>query len=264
MNQVQSRFNELREQKRKAFIPYIMGGHPDLTSTGELIKLLAGCGADFIEVGVPFSDPLADGPVIQQAAVQALRNGCTLEKLLNILKTTIRAQTVPIILMMYYNMILQRGPARFFREIQDAGCAGIIIPDLPPDEAEEVRKLAEEYQIGLCFLTAPTSSDARIIQAAEASTGFLYAVSLKGVTGVRNELAPELPAFIRKITSLTQKPVAVGFGISTPGQAATVAQLSDGVIVGSAMIKAIMADSSFAQVKSLAQELRAAIGTFKK
>ncbi|HEX3047996.1 MAG TPA: tryptophan synthase subunit alpha, partial [Bacillota bacterium] len=247
MNQVQSRFKELREQKRKAFIPYIMGGYPELGSTVTLIKLLADCGADFIEVGVPFSDPLADGPVIQQAAVQSLKNGCTLAILLGSLKEATRVIKTPIILMMYYNMILQRGPARFFQEIREAGCAGLIIPDLPPDEAGEVRKLAEDYQIGLCFLTAPTSSEPRIIQAAEASTGFLYAVSLKGVTGVRNELAPELPAFIRKITSLTQKPVAVGFGISTPEQAATVAKLADGVIIGSAVIKAIMADSSLAR-----------------
>jgi tryptophan synthase alpha chain len=264
MNQVQSRFNELREQKRKAFIPYIMGGYPELDSTGELIKLLAGCGADFIEVGVPFSDPLADGPVIQQAAVQSLKNGCTLEKLLGSLKEATRVIKTPIILMMYYNMIFQRSPARFFQEIQEAGCAGLIIPDLPPDEAGEVRKLAEDYQIGLCFLTAPTSSEPRIMQAAEASTGFLYAVSLKGVTGVRNELAPELPAFVHKITSLTQKPVAVGFGISTPEQAATVAQLADGVIIGSAVIKAIMADASLTRLKSLAQELRGAIGASGK
>ncbi|MCL6591216.1 MAG: tryptophan synthase subunit alpha [Firmicutes bacterium] len=260
MNQVQARFQELRAQNRKAFIPYIMGGYPNLAATGELINLLAGCGADFIEVGVPFSDPLADGPLIQQAAVQSLKNGSTLAALLNCLKAATQSQTVPVILMMYYNMIIQRGLAQFFQEIHDAGCAGLIIPDLPPEEADEVRKLAGDYQIGLCFLAAPTSSNARIIQAAEASTGFLYAVSLKGVTGIRNELAPELPEFVHKITSLTQKPVAVGFGISTPGQAAVVAQLADGVIAGSAMIKAIMADSSFAQVKSLAQELRAAIG----
>jgi tryptophan synthase alpha chain len=256
---ISDKFASLRQNKQKAFIPYIMAGDHDLNKTLELIELLANVGADLIEVGVPFSDPVADGPVIQQAGVRALRNGCTFDKILNCIKKAGSKTDTPLILMMYYNMIFQRGFQNFFEAIQAAGCAGLIIPDLPPDEAGEVKRFAEQYRIGLNFLVAPTSNVERISLAAEASTGFLYAVSLKGVTGVRSSLPPELPQFINKVKSFTDKPVAVGFGIAKPEQAKMVAGLADGVIVGSAIVKAAADDPSLGEVRKLADGLREAI-----
>jgi tryptophan synthase alpha chain len=161
--------------------------------------------------------------------------------------------------MIYYNMILKRGIQRFIEEVAGSGCAGLIIPDLPPDEAREIIKLANQYSLGLNFLVAPTSLDQRITLAAEASTGFLYAVSLKGVTGTRDSLPPELPDFVSRIKRLTSDPVAIGFGISTPEQARTVAKLADGVIIGSAMVKAVAVDSSLETARKLAAALREGI-----
>ncbi len=259
MSRIAQRFAELRQGKKKAFIPYIMAGDPNLEKTVELIQRLSENGADLIEVGVPFSDPVADGPVIQQAGVRALESGCTFEKILDSLGKVTPKVSTPLILMMYYNMIFQRGFQNFFEAIHQAGCAGLIVPDLPPDEAGEISGLAAKFDIGLNFLVAPTSNEERIRLAAEASTGFLYAVSLKGVTGIRSTLPPELPQFIQKIKSLTDKPVAVGFGIATPEQAQMVAGLADGVIVGSAIVKAAVGDGNLQEVQQLAARLRAAI-----
>ncbi len=259
MNQVRQKFDELKEKGRKAFIPYIMGGDPDLSKTATLLEMLGETGADCIEIGVPFSDPLADGPVIQQAAVRALQNGCTFQKLIRVLKEVKISKDVPLILMIYYNMMLQQGIREFMNETADSGCSGLIIPDLPPDEAAEVIQCAAELQIALNFLVAPTSTPQRISRAAEASSGFLYTISLKGVTGIRSNLPPELPDFIGRVQSVTAIPVAVGFGISTPEQAAQVARLADGVIVGSAIVKAVAGDSSLGEVRNLAADLREAI-----
>ncbi len=259
MTRIAQKFAELRQGKKKAFIPYIMAGDPNLEKTVELIQRLSEKGADLIEVGVPFSDPVADGPVIQQAGVRALESGCTFEKILDSIGKVTPKVPTPLILMMYYNMIFQRGFQNFFEAIHQAGCAGLIVPDLPPDEAGEISGLAAKFDIGLNFLVAPTSNEERIRLAAESSTGFLYAVSLKGVTGIRSTLPPELPQFIRKIKSLTDKPVAVGFGIATPEQAQMVAGLADGVIVGSAIVKAAVGDGNLHEVQQLAARLRAAI-----
>lgn len=259
MNRVAWQFQQLHETGKKAFIPYVMGGDPDLVGLPRLLETLTAAGADLIEVGVPFSDPLADGPVIQAAGVRALRQGCTLTKLLTAIKPVTPILATPLILMIYYNQVLQRGLERFMDEIKEAGCAGLIIPDLPPDAAGELRELAARLEIGLNFLTAPTSKSERIKAAAEASTGFLYAVSLKGVTGARNSLPPELPDFIRRVKSLSDRPVAVGFGIATPDQARMVAGLADGVIIGSAIVKAVAESSSLDKVELFVKELREAI-----
>jgi tryptophan synthase alpha chain len=253
---IAQKFAELRRNNKKAFIPYIMVGDPNLDRTAELIELLSKNGADLIEVGVPFSDPVADGPVIQQAGTRSLQNGCTFEKILSCIKKAGANSNTPLILMMYYNMVYQRGFRDFFEAVKDAGCAGLIIPDLPPDEAGDIRQLAEEYAVGLNFLVAPTSNEKRIRLAAEASTGFIYAVSLKGVTGMRSSLPPELPEFIKRIQSCTDKPVGVGFGIATPEQAKMVAGLADAVIVGSAIVKAAASDPTLGEVKKLVVGLR--------
>ncbi len=259
MNLVVERFDGLRRAGRKALITYMMGGDPGLKESAKLLDMLSEAGADFIEVGAPFSDPLADGPVIQSAGQRALRNGCTLEKLLAALKPAVRNVDAPVILMIYYNMIFQRGAARFVDECLESGVAGLIVPDLLPEDAGELWRLADGSGIGLNFLVAPTSSEARIDGAAEASTGFLYAVSLKGVTGVRSQLPADLPEFIRKVRSRTHKPVAVGFGIGSPEQARRVAEIADGAIVGSAVVQAAFDDPGFEKVTQLVRGFKAAI-----
>ncbi len=259
MNRVALGFQKLQKTGKKAFIPYIMGGDPDLPSLPRLLEALTESGADLIEVGVPFSDPLADGPVIQAAGVRALRNGCTLRKLLETIEPVASSLGTPLMLMIYYNQILQRGLGRFMEEAKEAGCAGLIIPDLPPDAAGELRESAAGLEMGLNFLVAPTSKEERIKAAAQASTGFLYAVSLKGVTGVRSSLPPELPEFIRRVKQISARPVAVGFGIATPEQARLVAGLADGVIIGSAIVKAIAENTGLEKVRSLVKVLREAI-----
>lgn len=259
MNRVKSRFALLLEQKAKALIPYIMAGDPDLAATVRLIAALVEAGVDLIEVGVPFSDPLADGAVIQTAGQRALRNGCTVEKIFKTLKPVLADLPIPALLMIYYNQIYQRGVAAFLEAAAIAGVSGLIIPDLPPDDSEELQQLAPQYRIALNFLVAPTSTKARMIKVAEASTGFVYAVSLKGVTGVRQSLPPELPQFIRNVKAVTSKPVAVGFGIATPEQAHLVAGLADGVIVGSAVVQAAASDPTFKQVKALVSGIKKAL-----
>lgn len=259
MNRVALQFQKLRETGKKAFIPYIMGGDPDLASLPRILEVLAEAGADLIEVGVPFSDPLADGPVIQTAGVRALKNGCALTRLLATIKPVAACLATPLMLMIYYNQVLQRGLERFMAEVKEAGCAGLIIPDLPPEAAGELRELAGRLEVGLNFLVAPTSKTGRIKAAAEASTGFLYAVSLKGVTGVRSSLPPELPDFIRRVKNLNDRPVAVGFGIATPEQARLVAGLADGVIIGSAIVRTIAENPGLDKVKTFVRGLREAI-----
>ncbi|MGD8401588.1 MAG: tryptophan synthase subunit alpha [Bacillota bacterium] len=259
MNRVEARFAALRARNEKALIPYIMGGDPDLGTTGRLLETLVAAGADLIEVGAPFSDPLADGAVIQAAGLRALRGGCTLTKLLAALQPVLKDLPVPAMLMIYYNLIYQKGVESFMAAAQAAGIAGLIIPDLPPDDSGEVRRTAAEYGVALNFLVAPTSTAARISTAAAASTGFVYAVSLKGVTGARQTLPPDLPRFVSRVKAATAKPVAVGFGIATPEQARQVATLADGVIVGSAVVQAAFADRNLHQVKQLVGDLKAAM-----
>lgn len=256
MNLVAERFKQLGDTRRKALIPYIMGGYPDLRSTVKQLEKLASYGADLIEVGIPFSDPLADGALIQAAGQQALQNGCTLGKLMETIKPVLRDLNLPVLTMVYYNMIFQRGVRRFLETLKCNGCAGVIIPDLPAEEAEELREAGMEFELALNFLVAPTSTPARIEKAAEATTGFIYAVSLNGVTGARDRLPEKLPEFIAGIRKITPKPVAVGFGISQPWQAREISSYADGVVVGSAVLQRIMADSSLEEMGRFVNQLR--------
>lgn len=223
------------------------------------LEILAEAGADLIEVGVPFSDPLADGPVIQAAGQQALANGCTLDRLMKELGPVVKGLPVPAVMMVYYNIIYQRGIRRFVEEIRDNGFAGLIVPDLPPEEAEELQKAGLECGIGLSFLVAPTSTPQRIATASRCSTGFIYAVSLKGVTGARDHLPPDLPEFLQRIRSQSDKPVAVGFGIAQPWQGQTVAQMADGIIVGSAVIQRMAGENGLKEAGMFLREMRQAI-----
>jgi len=239
MNQIQEVFTNLKRENRAAFIPYITAGDPDLEKTGELIFALARNGADIIELGVPFSDPIADGPTIQRGSERALRAKTTLTKIIALTKEIKEGLNVPLVLMSYYNPVLRFGLKRFAQEAKEAGIAGMIIPDLPPEEAEELIEAANQNVLATIFFLAPTSTKERIKLIDSASTGFIYYVSLTGITGAREKLAESLGSKMKEIKSLTKKPVAVGFGISTQEQVKEVSGLADGVIVGSAIVDKI-------------------------
>lgn len=244
---------------RPAFMPYAVLGYPTRQGGLETIKTLAETGADLIELGVPFSDPLADGPTIQAATQKSLENGTTLKDCLAMTRE-LRRQGVdtPALLMGYINPILTYGLAQFVADAVEAGVDGFIVPDLPPEEAEELEGLCAGHGLALVYLLAPTSTPERIKLIAGKSQGFIYLVSLTGVTGARNELAPDLAAFVERVRAVTDKPLAVGFGIGNGEQARAVGQVADGVIVGSALVKC--AEESVERVRALATELRAALG----
>ncbi|MBI5203892.1 MAG: tryptophan synthase subunit alpha [Nitrospirae bacterium] len=239
MNRIEKTFKELKIRNKKAFIPYIMAGDPSVEKTKELVLVLEECGADIIELGVPFTDPLADGPTIQRAAERALKGGVTLKGVLALVKD-LRAKTrVPLVLMTYYNPVFKYGEERFVKDAKDAGVDGVIIPDLPPDEAGELIKTAKKAGLATIFLLAPTSTEDRIKKVAAAARGFIYYVSMTGITGAQISLDGSIGKSINNIRSITDKPVAVGFGISTPEEARAVSGISDGVIVGSAIVRKI-------------------------
>lgn len=237
MSRIGRTFRKIRESNGKAFIPYIMAGDPDLKRTRQLVKILDECGADIIELGVPFSDPLADGPTIQKAAQRALREGVTLGGVIELVSELRRDTQIPVILMTYYNPVLKYGEERFVRDATAAGVDGVIVPDLPPDEAGLLRKNARKAGFDTIFLLAPTSTEDRIKTVARASTGFIYYVSITGITGSKLSMDPAIESHIARIRKERGKPVAVGFGISTPEEASVVARFADGVIIGSAIVK---------------------------
>lgn len=238
MPRISDTFANARGAGRTVLIPYVMGGYPSFDESLELIVALAASGADVIEIGIPFSDPLADGPTIQMASQASLDAGFTPKRGIE-LAARVRAETdTPLVFMTYYNIVLHYGLAKFAREASKAGVDGVILPDLPPDEAEPWHTAAGG-RLDTIYLLAPTSTDTRIKDVARLSEGFIYAVSTTGVTGARTQLPAELSQFVGRIRTATDKPVAVGFGVSTATQAAAVAQLADGVIIGSALIDRI-------------------------
>lgn len=239
MNRIVQRFDELKTRRETAFIPYITAGDPSIDQTEKIVLALAEAGCDVIEFGVPFSDPVGDGPVIAEAAHRALARGATIEQILDLVKR-LRARTqVPILLFSYYNPLLAFGISRFAREAAAAGVDGVLCVDLPAEEADEYK--AELDQAGLCtvFLVAPTTSEDRLESILSRCSGFVYYVSRLGVTGERADLAADLRDALARIKRHTDKPVAVGFGISTPEQARAIAGMADGVIVGSALVRLI-------------------------
>jgi tryptophan synthase alpha chain len=234
-------FATLRQRGEKALIAYVMAGDPSLQDTEQLVVELEQAGADIIELGVPFSDPIADGPVIQQAAERALRSGTSLRTILSMV-TRLRARTqIPLVLMAYYNNIHAFGPERFCHEAAQAGVDGVIMPDMPPDEAGPLRGPAAAAGLPLIFLLAPTSTEERRTFVARQSQGFVYYVSLTGITGAKLHNMADVAKNVEKIRKVTRVPVAVGFGVATPEDAAKVAAIADGVIVGSAIVKQIAA-----------------------
>lgn len=238
MSRITPTFEKLRQAGRRALMPYLTIGHPSPALTPDLVSAVVEAGADLIELGIPFSDPLADGATIQQATHQALEQGTTVETCLQTVEELRRRGIeVPLILMGYYNPIFQRGLARFCEDAARAGADGLIVPDLPPEEADELRQACQAHQLDLIFLLAPTSDEARIRHVVELATGFIYLVSLTGVTGARDRLPADLEAFVQRVRGMTDLPLAVGFGIGNPDQARRVARVADGVIVGSAIVR---------------------------
>jgi tryptophan synthase alpha chain len=250
-------FRRLREERKKAFIPYMMAGDPSLEKTGDIVLLFEKCGADIVELGIPFSDPLADGPTIQRASERALKNGVTLRKVISLIKGLRQITRIPLVLMTYFNPVFRYGTSDFIRDAVAAGVDGTIIPDLPPDEAGEFIKISRATGLDTIFLLAPTSTEDRIKKVTRASSGFIYYVSITGITGANLLLDGSMEALIGNIKRYTDKPIAVGFGISGPGEASAVARISDGVIVGSAIVKKLHETPD--ELKSYLRSLREAI-----
>lgn len=240
IERITTTFQRTRVQQRAALIPYFTLGYPDPSLSLEIITQIATSGADLLEAGIPFSDPLADGPTIQHSTQVALEKGMNVARCLEFtLALRQRNISVPLLLMGYLNPLLAYGLEKFVREAAAAGADGIIVPDLPLEEANELEQLARQEGLALVFLAAPNTPQERLSKLGHRTQGFLYLVSLTGVTGARKALPPDLSTFIQRARRATEKPLAVGFGISTPEQARQVASMADGVIVGSALIEKV-------------------------
>ncbi len=253
-------FEAVRREQRAALMPYFTLGYPDRQTSLAIVTAISQAGADLIELGIPFSDPLADGPTIQRSTQIALEAGANLAGCLEMVAELRRINVVqPLILMGYFNPILAYGLERFVAQAAEAGADGFIVPDLPPEEAGEMEAACRAHGLALVYLVAPTSTPDRLALAARRTSGFLYLVSLTGVTGARASLPPDLHAFVARVRAQARPglPLAVGFGISTPEQAAAVGGLVEGVIVGSALIEAVsgVTDPAAAAARFI-QELR--------
>jgi tryptophan synthase alpha chain len=233
------RFRELADASQLGLVAYITAGDPSLAATEKIVLAAAEAGADVIELGVPFSDPVADGPTIQRASERALRSGTTLAGVIGLIEK-IRAQSdVPLVLFSYFNPILQMGLEKFAKTAALAGADGVLATDLTPEEAQEYRSTLQAHGLDTVFLAAPTSTDARLALIAHASSGFLYLISRAGVTGAREALPPDLPALVRRTRKFTSLPIAVGFGISLPTHVTVLGGIADAVVVGSALVAEI-------------------------
>jgi tryptophan synthase alpha chain len=237
MSRISQTFERLQQIHERALIPYVTAGDPDLEMTKRLVREMVRRGGDIVEIGVPFSDPLADGPIIQRASQRALQHGTTLRKILRTVSELRQDVDVPLVLLTYYNPVLRYGEEAFVADALDAGVDGIIVPDLPPEEGQSLMELTTDTPLEMIFLAAPTSTSARLALISEASRGFIYYVSRLGTTGVRESLADDLRMMLERLRSSTSKPIAVGFGVSTPDHVRLVAELADGVVVASAILK---------------------------
>ncbi len=269
MSRIKSLFTRLKKKNETALIPYIMAGDPDMATTRTLILEMEKAGCDIIEIGAPFSDPLADGPTIQKAALRSLRHHTSIADVLGLVADVRKTSKIPLIIMTYYNLIFHYGEERFVADAAAAGLDGIILPDLPPEEAGTLIPLAKKAGLDTIFLLAPTSTEERIKLVCKVAQGFVYYVSLTGVTGARTDIQHSVKDSLAKIRAHTEKPICVGFGISTPDQAAQIAGWgADGVIVGSALVKVIeenagspeLAGKATAFVKALKQGVLAGHG----
>jgi tryptophan synthase alpha chain len=239
MTRIQEKFRELKHQNQKAFIPYITLGDPDLETSHQLVLELEKSGADIIELGIPFSDPLADGPVIQRATERSLRNGFTLKKGLKMVSELRKQTALPLVLFSYYNPLFAYGLPSLAKEARSSGIDGFLITDLSVEEAQVPLGIIKEMGLDAVFLVAPTSTEERIAKIARFSSGFIYAVSRTGVTGMQKSISQEVRPLLERIRAYSNLPVAVGFGISEPGQVQEICRVADGVVVGSAIVSSI-------------------------
>ena len=240
---ISEQFHQLRSRGECGLIPFITAGDPDLTTTAAALKALDRAGADVIALGVPYSDPLADGPVIQAAATRALEKGVTLDGVLELVEEVSPQLSAPIVLFTYYNPILNRGIENFLKAVKAAGVKGLVVPDLPLEEMEVLLQPAAEIGVEVTLLVAPTTPKERIVAIAQRCQGFIYLVSVTGVTGVRTNIENRVQDLLQELRQVTDKPIGVGFGVSSPEQAAQLKQWgADGVIVGSAFVKRLAAE----------------------
>ena len=239
MGRIDERFKALKKEGQKAFVAYLTAGDPDLDATARLIPALEAAGVDILEIGIPFSDPTADGPVIQAASQRALKKGATLAKILAMITGLRRTSGIPIVLFTYYNPILSYGPERFARDAAACGADGILVVDLPPEEAEELRRFTDPAGLAFVTLIAPTTDPQRARKILRGATGFVYYISITGVTGTAVPRPDDVRQDVERLREITTLPIAVGFGISTPAQASAIAPLADGVVVGSALVRLI-------------------------
>jgi tryptophan synthase alpha chain len=236
---ISRRFAELRASGELGIVAYITAGDPSLDATLKFVIALADAGADVIELGVPFSDPLADGPTIQRASERALKSGTTLPGVIELVRRVRQSSQVPLVLFSYYNPILQMGLETFARAASEAGADGVLATDLTPEESADYRRILAAHHLDTIFLGAPTSTDDRLAKIAAVSSGFLYLISRTGVTGAKDALPDDLPALLRRARAVTQLPIAVGFGISLPGHVSVLGGLADAAVVGSALVSEI-------------------------
>jgi tryptophan synthase alpha chain len=239
MARIADAFARLRGSKEPGLVAYVTAGDPDLARTAEILVSLAKNGADVLEVGIPFSDPLADGPVIQRASERALASGATLRGALKMIRDSRSAIAAPIVLFTYANPVLRMGEGEFVKEAAAAGVDGVLVLDLPVEEAGPFRKRLVGARLDPIFLLSPTTSDARIRASSELGSGFLYVISRLGVTGARDQVAADAESLVARIRAQSDLPLALGFGISTPGQVAEVARWADAAVVGSALVNVI-------------------------
>lgn len=238
-SRIRDKFRQLHNQNAKGLVIYITAGDPALGATGDLLAAIESGGADIIELGIPFSDPLADGPVIQRASERALEGGTSLRKVLHMLPEWRKQIHAPIVLFSYYNPILQYGLEDFARHANAAGADGVLAVDLSPEESESYIQTMRQWNLDTIFLTAPTSTDERLQRVSEISTGFLYLIARTGVTGERKHLSDTTRPLIQRVRKVTQLPLVVGFGLSTPDQIRAVQALADAAVVGSAVVRRI-------------------------
>lgn len=256
-SRIAKKFQSLREAGELGLVAYITAGDPSLEASERIVLAMAEAGADVIELGVPFSDPIADGPTIQRASERALQSGATLEGVLELVKRVRARSEVPLVLFSYFNPVLQMGVEKFSSAAADAGADGVLITDLTPEEGGDFRRLVRARGLDTIFLAAPTSTDERLKLLAEASSGFLYLISRTGVTGVKDALPDDLPALVRRVRAVTSLPIAVGFGISQPGHVSVLGGLADAAVVGSALVAEVeRAGSADAAERTVAEKVR--------
>ena len=242
-----------------ALIPYITVGYPSVETTLKVVPLFASSGCDIIELGIPFSDPLADGATIQRASYEALGQGVTPKVCFEVAQELRRRIEIPLVFMTYYNPVLKFGVQQFCSKCAEVGIDGLIIPDLPPEEGQDLEQSIRKHGLDLIYLLSPASTEERIELVAGRSSGFIYLVSLIGVTGARDKLPEELESFVARVREKTEKPLCIGFGVSTPEQARRIAKVADGVIVGSRIIQLLDEDKSLKNVRSFIKGLREAL-----